>query len=134
MKPRSKPLRRSAPPRRSTKPIPRSALAPRSAPPRRIRPGTRRGQPTRQERDIIRLAVYERAGGRCELRKSERCIPGILPFEGITPWDHGHLVHLRSEGAGGKTDMRNCRWGCHICHLVDLHNPKPCPPKPKGIQ
>lgn len=92
----------------------------------------RRGEPTREEKDAIRLAVYERAKGHCELHNLPNCVSGVLPFTGITPWDHGHLVHLKSLGAGGKWSMENCRLGCHICHLVGIHNPKSVPRKVSG--
>lgn len=85
-------------------------------------------------RKKVRMAVYTRSDGRCELKLRNDCIPGRLPFNGHTPWDHGHLVHLKSEGAGGKTDEENCRWGCWKCHLLGMHNgetkdKKPVPPK-----
>jgi hypothetical protein len=89
-------------------------------------------------RKKIRLAVFERAGGMCELKLRDDCLKGPLPFEGSkvdrTFYDHGHLVHMKSEGAGGKTDLENCRWGCWRCHLLGLHNgetrdAKPVPAK-----
>lgn len=90
-----------------------------------IRPRTkpRRGKCTKAHRDAIRLAVYERSRGLCELNIREDCIPGVLPFKsnGNVPYDHGHLVHKKSEGSGGKTDMENCCWGCWKCHLLGLH-------------
>lgn len=95
----------------------------------------RRGKCTPKKRNEVRLAVYERNGGCCELNVRPDCIPGILPFKGTTPYDHGHLVHRKSEGSGGKTDMENCCWGCWKCHLLGLHRrefsatDKPCPPK-----
>ena len=74
-------------------------------------------------RSKIRLGVFERSGGRCELKLRDDCIPGVLPFTSRTgtPFDHGHLVHRLGEGAGGKTDMENCCWGCWKCHLLGLH-------------
>lgn len=82
----------------------------------------------------MRLAVYERAGGLCELNLRDDCVKGILPFRGSTPFDHGHLVHKKSEGSGGKTDEENCCWGCWRCHLLGLHrgetrDSKPVPAK-----
>jgi hypothetical protein len=94
--------------KRSTKPI------------RKKRPGTRRGQPTPAEKTAIRLDVYERCGGRCELNLMPDCIKGILPFEGETPWDHGHLVHVHAKRRFGTT-VEGCRWGCHVCHLQGMH-------------
>jgi hypothetical protein len=96
---------------------------------RRKRSKPRRGKPTVEEKAIVRRQVYERARGRCELRNLPDCIKGMLPFHGLNPWDHGHLVHLVSEGAGGPTNLENCRWGCWRCHLIGLHNPKSVPAK-----
>lgn len=89
----------------------------RRTPLRKKRPGPpRRGQPTKAEKASIRLAVYERAAGLCELNLGPKCIKGVLPFEGSSPLDHGHLVHVKSRGAGGKWTMENSRWGCVECH------------------
>lgn len=102
----------------------------RSGPPRKKRPGTRRGQATPKEVEAVRDAVYERAVGRCELNLHPECIKGVLPKDGVTPWDHAHAVHGKSKGAGGKWTMDNIRLGCWHCHLEWLHaGGKPCPPK-----
>ncbi len=101
----------------------------RRKPPNKKRKTLRRGELTKDEKDLVRLMVAERAEYCCELKLLPECIRGRLPFSGVTPWDHGHLVHLRSIGAGGEWSMSNCRWGCHVCHLVGLHNPKSVPPK-----
>lgn len=99
---------------------------------------TRRSVVKTKKRKEVRLQVFERSGGRCELNIRKDCM-GIVPFAGKTPYDHGHLVHLKSEGSGGKTDTKNCRWGCWPCHLLALHRGevsatnKPCPPKIKPI-
>jgi 5-methylcytosine-specific restriction endonuclease McrA len=93
----------------------------RYTPIRKKRSKPRRGQATKEEKNAIRLAVYERAQGQCELRILGTCIRGQLSYSGDTPWDHGHLVHLKSLGSGGKWSMENCRWGCHICHLEGIH-------------
>lgn len=96
-----------------------------------IRPRSkpRRGQPTKAEKTALRDAVYERALGQCELRNEAKCIRGVLAKNGFSPWDHGHLVHIKSRGSGGKWTLENCVWGCHVCHLVGLHNPKSVPSK-----
>jgi hypothetical protein len=88
----------------------------RSGPPRKKRPGVRRGQPTREEKEGLRMAVYARAEGRCELNLGPKCIKGVLPYTADSPLFHGHLVHIKSRGAGGKWTMENCRWGCVECH------------------
>ena len=92
--------------------------------------GTRKGQPTMAEINAAKLAVYERSGGLCELNLGPKCIKGVLPFKGFTPWDHGHFVHIISKGAGGKYTAENGLWGCHECHL-GYHHTKGIPlPKP----
>lgn len=105
---------RRTPLKRSTKPIARSPI-------KRRRSKPRRGEPTQLEKEQLRQQVYRRAGGRCELRNKAECVQGVLPYSGITPWDHGHLVHMKSIGAGGKWTEENCKWGCHVCHLIGLH-------------
>jgi hypothetical protein len=94
----------------------------RSTTPIRKRAKPRRGEPTTEEKAAVRLAVYERAGGRCELNLGPKCIKGILAFEGSTPWDHGHFVHIKSKGAGGAFTVENGRFGCFQCHLGYAHN------------
>jgi hypothetical protein len=98
----------------------RSGPIKRYTPVRKKIPGTRRGQLTPEEMQAVRLAVYERAGGRCELHLMPDCIQGILPFEGETPWNHGHLVHIHAKRRFGTT-VDGCRWGCWKCHLVGVH-------------
>jgi hypothetical protein len=100
------------------------------SPIRKKRSKPRRGQTTPEEMAAIRKAVYERSGGRCELRLSEDCITGVLAWDGGSSWSHGHLVHLKARRRFGTT-LEDSRWGCWHCHLVGLHNPKPCPAKPK---
>ena len=107
--------------RQNPKPIPRYTPLRRYTPSRCKRSRRRRGEPTRKEKSTLRLAVNERAGGCCELKLGAGCIAGVLPFDGPTPWSRGHLVHLKSRGAGGKWTMENCRWRCHWCHLVEMH-------------
>ena len=93
----------------------------RSAPPRKRRSKPRRGQPTREEKSSLRLAVYERAGGRCEIRLHKDCSGDrILPYDGEVLF-RAHLVHLKSRGAGGKWTMENCRLGCAPCHTGSMH-------------
>lgn len=101
----------------------------RRVPIRKKRLSPRRGKATPQETAQVRRDVYVRARGYCELGKSPQCIRGRLPWDGLNPWDHGHLVHLVGKGAGGPTTVENCVWGCWHCHLVELHNPKSVPAK-----
>jgi hypothetical protein len=87
---------------------------------RRVRSKPRRGQPAKSEKSALRLAVYNRAEGRCELRLTSKCLVGPLPFDGDV-FERGHLVHLKSKGSGGAWSMENCRWGYHECHLGEMH-------------
>jgi len=96
--------------------------------PRKKRRGVRRGQPTKAEKTAIRDLVYEESGGRCELNLSSQCIRGVLPKDGVSPWDHWHLVHLKAKRVYG-WNRENLCGGCHICHLIELHNPKSVPAK-----
>lgn len=86
---------------------------------KRARP--RRGEPSPKEKTVLRWQVYQRAEGRCELNLSKDCVQGVLEWTGPDPWSHGHLVHLRSRGAGGDWTVENCRWGCFQCHLGAMH-------------
>ena len=105
----------------------RRSLPIRRTPIRKVRPGTRRGQATPAEVRSIREQVYERAGGRCELKLVPECIPGVLPFDGPI-MGRGHLCHIGAKRRHGTT-VAGSKWGCWPCHLIGLHNPKPCPPK-----
>jgi hypothetical protein len=45
--------------------------------------GRRRGQPSKKEKHALKVAVYERAGGLCELKLHRECSGArVLPFEG----------------------------------------------------
>ena len=99
----------------------------RSGPPRKKRPGVRRGQPTRKEKAEIRRQVYDRAGGRCELKLIEGCSGDrILPWDGDV-WTRAHLVHLRAKRRFG-WQIDNLKLGCFACHIEGMHqqglNPK----------
>lgn len=102
---------------------------------RAVRPTPRRGQPTKKQKDELRLMVYGKTGGRCMLQRSPLCIRGVLPFTGPEPFDHWHLVHIQAKRVHGWAP-ENLTGGCWHCHLVVLHSygkdgQKPCPPKPK---
>ena len=94
----------------------------RKTPIKKRRSNPRRGEETQEEKQAARLEVYLRSGGKCELNLGPKCIKGVLPFEGVTPWDHGHFVHIKSKGAGGRFNAANGYWGCHECHLGYHHN------------
>lgn len=86
-----------------------------------IRPRTkpRRGQPTKAEKTSLRDAAYEKSAGRCEIRKSDRCIRGVLPSEGSL-YERAHLVHLRAKRVHGWSP-ENLVIGCYFCHIVYMH-------------
>ena len=108
---RSKPIRRTAVKKKRTKP--------------------RRGQPTPAEKKALRDQVYAESGGRCEIHKHPLCSGyRILPSEGNI-FKRWHLVHLKAKRVHGWARENLCG-GCWYCHLISLHNPKPCPPKPHG--
>lgn len=89
-------------------------------PVRKVRSKPRRGEPTREAKAEIRKAVYERAGGCCELKLGPECQKGVLPFDGDV-FERAHLVHIRSRGAGGTWEMNNLKLGCPRCHLGYHH-------------
>jgi hypothetical protein len=102
----------------------------RKTPLRPKRKRTRRGQPTPEEKAAIRLAVYERARGRCELNLGPKCIKGVLPFTGDI-FERWHLVHIHAKRRFG-WGLDNLCGGCFWCH-TDSHNAggKPIPAKVK---
>lgn len=108
----------------------RPGLPPRKAPPRKFRPGTRRGQPTKEEKGVIREREYVRSEGKCELHLSPKCMAWPLPSTGdvIERW---HLVHLKGKRVHGWGPENLCG-GCYYCHIEYLHNGgKPVPAKPQ---
>ena len=71
----------------------------------------------------VRLVVYQRSNGLCELRLSPKCWLRAS-------WDWGHLCHILHRSRSGGWSAENCRWGCPECHIGWEHNGgKPCPPK-----
>ena len=106
-----------------------------------IRPRTklRRGELTPAEKEADRNRVYDRCGGRCELRGTDglplstRHQEGVLPREGLTPWDHWHLVHLHSKRPAFWSEQQGnvLLGGCAACHLDGMHRlgNKPVVPK-----
>jgi hypothetical protein len=107
----------------------RRSLPIRRTPVRKVRPGTRRGQPTKAEKTSLHDQVYAESGGRCELRKHPLCLTGVLPEQGslVERW---HLVHLQAKRVHG-WGRENLCGGCYFCHIEYLHNAggKPCPAK-----
>jgi hypothetical protein len=84
---------------------------------------------TKAHKKAERDRVYERCGGRCELRGADG-LPlspshqgGVLPRDGDTPWDHWHLVHLHSKRPGFWSEAQGnvLLGGCPACHLVGMH-------------
>lgn len=87
---------------------------------RKKRRKPRRGEPTPAEKEALRREIFARAGGQCELKLLPGCISGVLAWEGDSPWNHGHLVHIKSKRVHGWA-LSNLKWGCHICHLEGMH-------------
>jgi 5-methylcytosine-specific restriction endonuclease McrA len=90
----------------------------RKTPIRKVRPGTRRGQPTKAEKGDAREVCCNRDGEKCE-----SC--GIhLPLE------LGHLAHEHAKRRFGwqESATNSHRWLCWECHHAE-HNPKACAPK-----
>jgi hypothetical protein len=105
--------------------IPRRTPLKRSGPPRKRRPGVRRGQPTKAEKDLVRNGAYLRAEGGCELDRHLHCCGGkFWPLTGEL-LNRGHLAHLRNKRMWG-WDEQNVCWGCPHGHLDLIHT--------KGIQ
>jgi hypothetical protein len=94
--------------------------------PLRSRPAKpRRGEPTPKEKAAIRQAVYERAGGLCELRIHDGCSKDrILPWAGDI-FERAHLVHLHGKRRfGWREDPSTGQAlliGCYCCHIVAAH-------------
>ena len=61
----------------------------------------------------LRMSVFRRAGGRCEIeRDGKRC-------NRFAKWDgfgHGELYHEVHRGRGGSDVPENCFWSCKECH------------------
>lgn len=71
----------------------------------------------------LRVAVYERARGLCEMKIKHVC-------EVYAGWVSGHLAHIKSRGSGGSDELGNVLWACAPCHMASHNcNNKPCPPK-----
>ena len=45
---------------------------------------------------------------------------------------HWHMAHIVGRGRGGSDVITNVVPTHPACHLVDLHNPKPVPPKERA--
>ena len=81
-------------------------------PKRRAKP--RRGEPTKEEKEAVRRAVYNRDGQAC------------VDCGNHVYWESGyfgsmHLMHIKSRGAGGDWSMENLLTGCPECH-AKRHN------------
>ncbi len=98
-----------------------------------IRPRSkpRRGQPTKAEKTAIRNQVYAETGGRCEIAKHPKHIPGVLPSEG-DEFHRWHLVHIKGKRVHG-WGRENLCGGCYWCHIEYLHRGgKPVPAKERA--
>lgn len=88
----------------------------RSAPPRKKRQKPRRGEPTKEEKGVLRHFIYELSGGRCELNRPG-CNTGLLPEDGELT-ERWHLVHRRAKRRFGWPIEGEFRMlgGCFSCH------------------
>lgn len=93
----------------------------RRSPIRKKRLKPRRGELTKAEKEALRIAVYIRDRGKCQLRLHKQCSADReLPYDGELLF-RAHLVHLKSRGAGGKWTMDNMVIGCAACHSGSMH-------------
>lgn len=91
-----------------------------------MRPRRRGGVPKGPTYIKVRLAVFARAHGICELNHRYDCIRTAVAFKGKTTNDHGYLHYIQGYKFGGKTDNENCRWACWRCELLE-----PCKEAPR---
>lgn len=94
----------------------------RSTPVRKVRPGTRRGQPTKEEKGVLRQIIYDLSGGQCEMHLVPECLTGVLAPEGSI-FERWHLVHMGAKRRFGwpVTGTMRMRGGCYWCHIVGMH-------------
>lgn len=78
---------------------------------------------TSDEKETVRLHVFERAKERCE-----KCLRRVIFEAGF--WTSMHLAHTKSRGAGGSWSPSNLKCLCLECHLKS-HN---CGGKPIKIR
>jgi len=79
----------------------------------------------RQRITEVRLQLFERSEGKCELRRSPKCWDSIS-------WQSFHAAHIVSKGRGGTFTLANLRAACPECHGWEHNGGKPCPPKNRG--
>lgn len=90
------------------------------SPIRKARKAPRRGEPTKFEKERVRIMARKRAQGRCELDWHLHCCGGkVLPLEGGLR-ERGHLVHLRNKRMWG-WGAENVCWGCAHGHADLMH-------------
>lgn len=86
-------------------------------------------QPKRKRIDLkgkakaeFRMAVFRRAGGRCEVCGEPA---PLKDYDGnFDVFGCGHVCHFTSKGAGGDDVMENVYWGCYECHIRKEHGPR----------
>jgi hypothetical protein len=69
----------------------------------------------------LRLEVYRRAGGRCEVEWNGKRCGKFAKWDGF---GHGELAHLDARGRGGSDTAANCLWACggsNGCHKRKFH-------------
>jgi len=85
---------------------------------RKSRVLTRTGRVILDSRGIsaLRLAVYERAEGRCEKVKDGKRCNRVANWSG---WKHGELRHIVWRSHGGSDTAENTQWNCWECHNAE---------------
>ena len=79
--------------------------------------------PTKAEKGVLREQVWIDQGGRCK-----RCRRPVLLHGDL--FQRMHLSHKRGGIHRSNWSRENVEGLCNDCHMVGVHNPKPCPPRP----
>ena len=82
----------------------------------------------------LRRDCFERDSYRCQHMVSYGTFMG--PCARAVTWESGHqgsghMAHIKSLGANGSDTLDNVTTRCAEHHLVDMHNPKSVPKKPR---
>jgi 5-methylcytosine-specific restriction endonuclease McrA len=97
----------------------------RKTPVKRVRAKARPGRLKGKDVKNLRLKVFIRANGECELGGSTKC-------HGYVDWNRGHMHHVKHRSLGGKDELSNLLWACPPCHAEEHVPSKVVPAKAKG--
>jgi hypothetical protein len=78
-----------------------------------------------KELDALRVACFLRDGGRCTKCRCQVSLHWKYSSSTLPPM---HMAHIRNKRNHGDV-ITNVTTRCPAHHLIDMHNPKPCPPK-----